>query len=145
MSVLYEGAKIRITYRTLDVWGSAYHRYAISDISSVRTVEQTSRPRAGKAVVRCANGVIGLVVAVVVQGEAAKQLGPLLVVVIAMMVTLACIVAIVVAHWRRHRTYSIWASYAGNQVLLFRCTDSIEFGQAARALQRALEHDRELN
>jgi hypothetical protein len=145
MSVLYEDAKIRITHRTLEVWGSTYHRYAISDLSSVRTVEQTSRPRVGKAVVRCANGVIGVVVAVVVQGQVAKQLGPLLVVVIATMVTVGCIGTILVAHWRRHRTYSIWALHAGQQVQLFRCTNSIEFGQAARALQRALEHHRELN
>jgi hypothetical protein len=51
--------------------------------------------------------------------------------------------AAVAAMWRlRPRTWELWASYRGADVLLYSSTDARVFHQVSRALQRAIEDTR---
>jgi len=131
---LYRQPGILVTYHVFEVAG---RRYAVADLSDLRTARGPQDPFAVRAVL-LAGLIVAAVVTAVSFGGGPTGLDPATYLALLAAACLPVLLAVVVARIRP-RPFELWGLHYGVMVRLFVTDDERVYGQVTRALRRARE------
>ena len=139
----YRGPRVHVSHRVFETWGPAYRVYAIEDLADAWTVKRRKGRRRGAIRRTCSRGAVGTVVLALVHGLLPSRDDELIAAVLIILASVVAVGVAAVAYSRRRWVYELWGSYRGVPVRLVVSRDLTSFNQICRALQRALEWQRD--